>query len=143
MSGMSASRTLFCLGLCLCIIASREAEFNGFNKGYTSVPVEEILSRSEVITDINLARNSITELQVDDFSRFFSARVIILSDNRISDIPNGVFCETNVSELYLIRTSLDSAPVLGCVGDRLTYLNLDYCQICYITSGTFDGMTSC
>ena len=134
------SNTIFVL--CMCVYYTHSIQFNGFNKGYTTVPIAEMLAYSDSIDYITLEKNSITRLYSNDFAQFITTTLLKIQNNGMTTIHNSAFCGAPITDLYLDRNALTAAPVLGCIGATLTYLNLDNCEICSIAGGTFKKLVN-
>ena len=101
----------------------RSHAYDGYNKGYTLVPHENIQSDE---TEINLEKNKITELFSNEFSEYTKLIVLSLRQNKIRSISSSAFNGTQLNHLDLSLNKLVTTPDLSMLSATLEYLNIKH-----------------
>jgi hypothetical protein len=103
-------------------------------------------SKLRQLKTINLSYNKIQALHEDSFQRVILLEELNLSYNRIVRLPPNIFrSNRNLKTLYLKKNLLRSAGESSKAehildSDTLTYLDVSYCNITYISSEALSGV---
>ena len=94
--------------------------YDGSSQGFTLVPHEDIQSNE---TEINLEKNSVTELFSNEFFAYNGLTDLYFRGNKIHTISPTAFTLTQLRHLDLAENRLTIAPDLTAVTGTLKFLN--------------------